>query len=334
MEWRFSLEDLAEEGGGAGGFGLGDVFGGAVGDDGAAVGAGFGADVDEVVCFGHDAGVVFDDDDGVAFVDEAVEDVDELLHVFEVEADGGFFDEVEVFRGKLGGVDLLFDGAAFGEFGDEFEPLGFAAGEGGGGLAELKVAEAGVGEELEGSLEAGVGFEEGGRFVDGHFEDVADGFVIVADFEGSGVVAFAFAGFAVGPGGGEEVHLQLDASVAAAFGAAAGFVVEGKSGGIESAEAGFGELGEELADFVEKFDVGGRAGTGGFADGGLVDFEDGLELFESGSGLEGLFGGGFRLAEGSGGDREAAAHEGGLAAAGDAGEDSEAADREGGVDVF
>ena len=40
--------------------------------------------------------MVLDDDGGVAFVDEAVEDVDEAFHVGHVQADGGFFDEVEV----------------------------------------------------------------------------------------------------------------------------------------------------------------------------------------------------------------------------------------------
>jgi hypothetical protein len=45
--------------------------------------------------------VVLDDDDGVAFVDEAVEDVDEAFHVGHVQADGGFFDEVEVAFGVL-----------------------------------------------------------------------------------------------------------------------------------------------------------------------------------------------------------------------------------------
>ncbi len=37
--------------------------------------AAFGADVDEVVGFGIDVGVVLDDDDGVAFIDEATEDL-------------------------------------------------------------------------------------------------------------------------------------------------------------------------------------------------------------------------------------------------------------------
>ena len=58
--------------------------------------------------FGHDAGVVLDDDDGVALVDEAVEDVDEFLDVLEVEADGGFFDEVEIGDRRSAICDLRF----------------------------------------------------------------------------------------------------------------------------------------------------------------------------------------------------------------------------------
>jgi hypothetical protein len=73
--------------------------------------------------------VVLDDDDGVAFIKEAVEDVDEVFHVGHVEADGGFFDEVEVALGVLEAAQALGGGAALAgaEFGDEFKPLGFAS---------------------------------------------------------------------------------------------------------------------------------------------------------------------------------------------------------------
>jgi hypothetical protein len=106
------LQDGFEERGGATGFVLGDLFGGALGDEVAAFGAGFGADVDEVVGFGEDVGVVLDDDDGVAFIDEAVEDVDEAFHDGHVEADGGFFDEVEVTLGVLEAARAFGGGAA------------------------------------------------------------------------------------------------------------------------------------------------------------------------------------------------------------------------------
>ncbi len=64
------------------------VFGCALGDEVAAFGAGFGADVDEVIGFGEDVGVVLNDDNGVAFIDEAMEDVDEAFHVGHGQAEG------------------------------------------------------------------------------------------------------------------------------------------------------------------------------------------------------------------------------------------------------
>jgi hypothetical protein len=48
---------------------FGHFFRCAAGDDLAAFGAGFGADVDEVVGLGKDVGMMLDDDDGVTFID-------------------------------------------------------------------------------------------------------------------------------------------------------------------------------------------------------------------------------------------------------------------------
>ena len=58
--------------------------------------AGFGADVDEVVGFGEDIGVMLNDDNGVTFIDEAVQHINEARHVCHVQADGGLFDEIEI----------------------------------------------------------------------------------------------------------------------------------------------------------------------------------------------------------------------------------------------
>ncbi len=92
---------------------------------------------EDPIGFGGDGHVVLDDDDGVAFVGEAVEDVDEAFYVFEVEADGGFLDEVEIASFELGVIEGGFGAAAFDDFRDEFDALGFASRKGRGGLAEL-----------------------------------------------------------------------------------------------------------------------------------------------------------------------------------------------------
>ncbi len=127
-------EEVAGVGAGDGG----DLLGGAVGDDAAAAFAAFGAEVEDVVGVADDVEVVLDDDDGVAEVGEAVEDFEELADVVEVEAGGGLVEEVEGAAGL-----------ALGELAGELHALGFAAGERGGGLAEVDVAEADVDEGLE-----------------------------------------------------------------------------------------------------------------------------------------------------------------------------------------
>ena len=64
-------------------------------DDLAAVLAGTGAEVNEVIGGLHDGLLVLDDDEGVAFVAQAVHDADEAFDVAGVEADGGFVEHKE-----------------------------------------------------------------------------------------------------------------------------------------------------------------------------------------------------------------------------------------------
>ena len=136
--------------------------------------------------------------------------------------------------------------------------------------------------------DARLGFEEGGGFVDGHGEHFADVLVAEGDFERGGVVALAVAGFAVDPGGGQEIHFEFHAAVALALRAASALGVEGKARGIEAAHAGFGHLGEERADVIEDFHISRRAGTRGLADGRLIDFVTGFDGFFAGDFGEGI----------------------------------------------
>ena len=114
-----------------------DLLRGAVGDEVAAVFAGAGAEVEDVVGFADGVFVVLDDEDGVAEVAEVFERVDEALVVALVQADGGFVEDVE-------------DAAeARADLRGEADALAFAAGEGGGGAVEREVAEADGVEEFE-----------------------------------------------------------------------------------------------------------------------------------------------------------------------------------------
>ena len=87
---------------------------------------------------------------------------------------------------------------------------------------------------------------------------------------------------------------------------------------------------------IEDFDVGGGAGAGGLADGGLIDLEAGFDGFFACGFTEGEVGffdaGGLGFVVEEGGD--AGVHERGFPGAGNAGEDGEAAEGDGDVDVF
>ena len=77
-----------------------------------------------------------------------------------MEPDSGLFEDIEVFqRGGGGGASVLAfleGGEALGEFAHELEALGFAAGEGGAGLAKSEVAQSRLHHEPEHVAEAAV----------------------------------------------------------------------------------------------------------------------------------------------------------------------------------
>src|SRR5437764_399139 len=114
------------------------------------------SDVDDPIRAGHYAHVVFDDDDRVAGVDEAGELRHQFFDVGGVEAGGRFVEDVE----GVGAADSL-------ELGGEFDALGFAAGELGGGLAEADVAEADFAQDGEGAVDMRLLGEELPRRIDG-----------------------------------------------------------------------------------------------------------------------------------------------------------------------
>ena len=100
-------------------FGAGDGFGGALGDEVAAGGAAFGAQVYHPIGLGDKVEVMFNHQNRVAGVDEAVEGFQQRLDVGQVEAGGRFVEEEEVL--------LAF--SRCGKVGGKFESLGLAAGE-------------------------------------------------------------------------------------------------------------------------------------------------------------------------------------------------------------
>jgi len=240
----------------------------------------FGAEVDDPVCCFDDVGVVFDDDDSVSLFDEAVEDREEHLDVFEMETGCGLVENVESFSRR----DL-------GELGGEFHSLGFSAGKGCGRLAQMDVSQPDVVEGLEFSFDGRDAFEEVERFFDCHVEDIGDGMASVLDLQSLSIVALALTDFAGDVDVGEEMHLDLDDAVTFARLAPSSFDVEAESARTVASDLCFGKLGKEVPYVREEPGVGGRIGTRGPSDGRLVDVDDFVDVFHTLDGLIGKGGG-------------------------------------------
>jgi hypothetical protein len=304
----------------------GDLFGGAGGYDLAAAAAALRAHVDDPVGRFDDVQVVLDDEEGAAAFDEFAEGCEEFGYVVEVEAGGGLVEDVEGAAAGLGcgfvGGAAVGDGSRGGEVGGEFDALGFAARERGGGLSETDVAEADLVEDVKLVDDLWVAGEVDECLLDGHVEDVVDVLAFVADVEDGGFVACSVTFFAGEFDVGEELHLDGDGAVAFADVAAAAGDVEGEVSGAEAAALSVWLGGEEGADVVEGFDVGDGVGSRGAADCGLVDEDDVVEVVGAGKFAVEVCGiGAFGLAESL---HESAVEDlvddGGLAGAADAGD--------------
>src|SRR5439155_17148916 len=126
--------------------------------------------------------------------------------------------------------------------------LGFAAGDRRRRLTEPDVSEPDVAERLELATEARDALKELVRFVYGHIEHVRDTLALIRDVERLAAVALALADFAGDGHVREEVHLDLDVSVAGARLAAAALHIEREAAGRVAAQPRFGHAREQLAD--------------------------------------------------------------------------------------
>ena len=187
-----------------------------------------------------------------------------------VQAGGGLIQDID---GGAGGL--------LGKLGGQLHPLGLAAGQGGGGLAQLDIAQAHVHKGLELVADPGQVLKKRQSLLHRHLQHLVDVFALIAHLQGLPVVALALAHLAGDVDVGQEMHLNLQKAVAGAGLTPAAPDVEGKP--ARAVAPAFGVLcgGEQLPDVVEKPGVGGRVGAGRAANGRLVDGDDLVEKLDA-----------------------------------------------------
>ena len=245
---------------------------------------------------------------GVAGIRQLVQHFEQLADILEMQAGSGFVEDVERLAGRPAR-----------QFLGQLHPLRLAAGQGGGLLADLDVAQPHPLQRGHLLSNGRDGLEEVMGLVDGHFEDIGDRLALEQDLERFAVVAPTLADVAGHVDVGQEMHLDLDQAIALARLATPALDVEAEPPRSIAPGLGFREACEPVPDRLEGPGVGGRVRARGPPDGGLVDVDDLVEVLKA---LDPVMGrGGVRgvveppcsgLVEGLDG-------EGGLPPAGDAG---------------
>ena len=194
-----------------------DFLGPAHGNDRPALLSRFRAEIDEPIGTLDDFHVVFDNNEAVAFVHEALEHAEQPGDIVEVQPRGGLVEDEQ--RARL---------APFGEMCGELEALGFSPAECIDGLAKPKVVEPDIGEQLEGRRDAVFPFEKGDRIPHGHLQHVMDGPTADADLQDVGLKTAPFAFRAAKVEVAQELHFDLLKADARAAFATSVARVEGK----------------------------------------------------------------------------------------------------------
>ncbi len=119
------------------------------------------------------------------------------------------------------------------------------------------------------------------RVFDRHVKNVGYAFALELDFQRLAIVAVALAGLAGDVDVGQEVHLDLDDTVALAGLAAPALDVEAEPPRLVAARLGFGQAGEPVADRGEGAGIGGGVRARRAPDRALVDVDDLVEMLEA-----------------------------------------------------
>ena len=166
----------------------------------------------------------------------------------------------------------------------QLHALRLAAGERGRRLPQPQIAQADFLQHAQLLHDLGHAGEEVQRLLHRQVQHVVNVLAVIANLQHFRLVARALALLADQLHVGQELHLHRDRAVALAGFAAAAGNVEGEMSRGVAALLALRQRGEQLADGVERLDVGHRIGARRAADGRLIDqhdFVDPLRAFHA-----------------------------------------------------
>ena len=215
---------------------LDDLFGRSFGDDPAPLDSGFGAQVDDPVGRLDHVQIVLDDDDRVSLLDKAVEDLEQLVDVVEVQAGRRLVEDVERLPVSGGPARRPVSRAGL------RPPRASAR------LTQRQIVETDRAQRRQKAADARNVLEQLVRLPDRHFEHVGNRMPPIGHAQSLAVISFAVTRFALDPHVGQKVHLDALLAVPLAIVAAAPRPIEAEPRRLISPNARLGQPGEQFAD--------------------------------------------------------------------------------------
>ena len=166
------------------------------------------------------------------------------------------------------------------ELGGQLHPLGFAAGQGGAGLAQLHIAQAHVVKRLDLVQDLLLVGKEGAGLLHRHVQHVCNILALVAHLQGLPVVALAAADVAGHVHIRQKMHLDLHKAVALAGLAATALDIEGEAPLAEAAHFCILRACKQIADIVKDTGIGRRIGARRTTDWALIQRDDLIHRFQ------------------------------------------------------
>src|SRR3984957_9801191 len=217
---------------------------------------------------------MFNHNDSIAQIHQALEHVQQTPDIFEVQSGGGLVQDIE----RAAGLALT-------QFAREFDALRFAARESSGRLSEMYVAEPHVEQRAQLGVDLRDVFENGDSVFHRGRQQIGDRKTLVLHLQRFTVVAAAMAYVAGDVDVREEIHLDALEPIALAGFAASALLVEAEAARFVAAFARFRQHGVEFADGREEAGVRGGVGARSAANGRLIDLYNLIDVFQAFDGI-------------------------------------------------
>ncbi len=203
---------------------------------------------------------MLDDEYRVPLLDQSIEDIEQLLHIGEVESSCRLIEDIESTTCR-----------SLGEVECELDTLRLSTRERRCGLSEGDIAETNIDEDIENSLDPREADEEYTRILDCHSEHLRDIFSLELYLEGLIVVPRSTARLTLDIDIREEVHLDFLRSASLTDLTATTLGIERESPRPKSSLLSIERCCEYLTHMGEESRIGGDIGVWCFTNRGLID---------------------------------------------------------------